>query len=144
MAFYDQLKKLAGDLHLDVLSVYLLDEKREELELIESYGLFEEAVGARIPITKGLVGRCARTGLPVAVKNPANDPDFYYLPGSGEERLHSFLALPIKDDGDKLKAVVVAQTIEAKVFKLSEIERIYTTLVPLIVSFLAKTILTHR
>lgn len=136
MALYDQLKRLAELLKLDVLSLYMKEEGG--LLLLESYGLFEAAVGMRIPEGKGLVGRCARTGLPVAVKHPENDPDFYYLPGSGEERFHSFLALPVKNPRGELKAVVVAQTVAPKVFLLSEIERIYKTVTPVVEEYFEK------
>lgn len=139
MALYDELKRLAQTLNLDVLSLYILDAEKKELFLVESYGLYEAAVGSRIPIEKGLVGRCARTGLPVARKNPQEDPDFYYLPGSGEERLHSFLALPIKDTRGELKAIVVAQTINPKVFRISEIEQILRLVTPEVTRFIEKS-----
>jgi phosphotransferase system enzyme I (PtsP) len=138
MSLYDRLKTLAEELRLDVLSLYIYLPEENALLLVESYGLFESAVGSRIPVTKGLVGRAFRTGLPVSVKNPQNDPDFYYLPGSGEERLHSFLALPVKNGQNKVTAIVVAQTISPKVFHIPEIEAIYSCITPLVEEYLRR------
>ena len=119
-----KLKDIAHFLGVDVATIYIYDEFRKELILWCSYGLDKASWGTRIPISRGLVGKCAREMKPISVKEPHRHPDFYYVPGSGEEKYQSFLAIPIVKNGDLL-GVFVVQTIEMKFFLSHEIKFIW-------------------
>lgn len=105
---------------VDVVTIYIYDDSKKELILWCSYDLDKSSWGTRIPITRGLVGKCAREMKPISVKEPFKHPDFYYVPGLGEEKYQSFLAIPIVENGD-LKGIFVVQTIEMKFFLSPEI-----------------------
>ncbi|GBD02924.1 Phosphoenolpyruvate-dependent phosphotransferase system [bacterium HR19] len=121
---YGKLKEIADILHVDVATIYIYDEKRRELILWCSYGLERDSWGTRIPINRGLVGKCAREMRPISVKEPSKHPDFYYVEGSGEEKYQSFLAIPVTQEG-KLLGLFVVQTIEMKFFLSEEIRIIW-------------------
>lgn len=118
------MRNLVLHLGVDVCTLYHFDEARRELALVASHGLGEGAVGYRMPIDVGLTGRVARTRRPVSAKHPAQHPDFHYVEGSGEERFHSFLGIPLLRFSDLL-GVVVVQTVEPKVFLMRDIEELY-------------------
>lgn len=89
------VQEIAGTMAADVCSVYLVTTSGD-LELFATEGLKQEAVHkSRLGLGKGLVGRCASTGLPLNVKEASTHPDFVYLPETGEELYHSFTGVPI-------------------------------------------------
>ncbi|MCX8029039.1 MAG: GAF domain-containing protein [Brevinematales bacterium] len=123
---YEDLSKLAQEISVDVVSVYYFDKADKSLVLFASYGLDRESWGSRIPIDRGLVGKCARDKKPLSVKNPIKHPDFYYLPGSGEEKYQTFISFPIVEKGELL-GVMVIQTVEMRNFSFDEIMKMYDT-----------------
>lgn len=122
--FQQTVRNLAAGLRFDVITVYAWDESRAELVLVASHGLGEAAIGYRMPIGVGLTGKVARTHKPLSVKHPADHPDFHYVEGSGEEKYHSYLGIPLMNFG-RLLGVMVVQTVEAKIFLMSDIEELY-------------------
>ena len=124
--FQDMVTELAHKANVDVCSLYRLDADRQELVLEASYGLDPCSIGYRIPITKGLTGRVARTGRIVAVRNPAEHPEFHYVPGSGEEQFQTFFGVPIHRHGE-LVGVLVTQTIARDRYMLSDVSLIQDT-----------------
>ena len=119
-----RLLALAESLGVDVCTVYSYKEALRVLRLEASYGLDNAVVGYTIPVDQGLVGRVARTGLPFSTRNPANHPDYHFVPGSGEEKYASFLGMPIKYF-DTLLGVLAVQTVSPRAFRIAEIESIY-------------------
>ncbi|MCS7298477.1 MAG: GAF domain-containing protein [Spirochaetia bacterium] len=124
MEVYNDLHNLADEIGVDVVSVYYFSKVDKSLVLFASYGLDMDSWGSRINIDKGLVGKCAREMKPLSVKNPMNHPDFYYLPGSGEEKYKTFISFPITEKGELL-GVLVIQTIEMRSFRFEEISKMY-------------------
>lgn len=122
--FHQTLRNLAAGQRFDVLTVYAWDETRDELVLIASHGLGEAAIGYRMAVGVGPTGKVARTRKPLAVKHPADHPDFHYVEGAGEEKYYSHLGIPLTNFG-RLLGVLVVQTVEAKVFLMSDIEELY-------------------
>jgi phosphotransferase system enzyme I (PtsP) len=120
----DAVVLLARRLRVDVCTLYVYDEPAEELVLVASAGLLSSAIGYRLPVGSGLTGRVARMKQPVSVKYPARHPEYHYVPGSGEERLQSYLGLPLFDLR-QLLGVMVVQTEAPRVFRLNEIEGFY-------------------
>lgn len=104
---------------VDVCSLYLADD-HDDLVLVASHGLASGAVGdTRIPAGLGLVGRVARTRHPLNITEPSEQPDFHYLPGSGEEQFHSFCAVPLVRGGATV-GVLVVQCLGARLLSKQE------------------------
>ena len=124
--FQDLVTDLARKVNVDVCSFYRLDSDTQELVLEASFGLAPSSIGYRIPITKGLSGRVARTGRIVAVRNPADHPDYHHVPGSGEERFQTFFGVPILQHG-QLVGVLVTQTVDRENYVLRDVSLIQET-----------------
>ena len=91
----------------DVCSIYLFRDS-DTLELCATEGLNPEAVHkTRMRIGEGLVGRVARTGMPVNTANAPNARGFRFMPETGEEVFSSFLGIPIQRLGETIGVLVV-------------------------------------
>ena len=78
------------------VTIYLYDPAIDRLILRGTRSFNPEAVGQlTLSIGEGIVGEAAKIGRPVPVRDVWSDPRFKYVPGLGEERLRSFLAVPI-------------------------------------------------
>lgn len=98
---------------IDVCSLYLADEQ-DELVLAASHGLASGAEGrTRLPAGRGLVGLVARTRHPLNIIEPSAHPDFHFFPGIGEDRYHSFCAVPLVRGGNTM-GVLVVQCLEPR------------------------------
>ncbi len=117
----DRITSLIADaLGADVCSIYLLRDA-DTLELCATEGLNPEAVHTtRLRISEGLVGRVARRAQPVNTPDATREPDFRYMPETGEEVYSSFLGVPIQRLGE-VRGVLVVQTREARQFSEDEV-----------------------
>ena len=87
---------IAGRMTVDVCSIYLYDEAEQQLELKATQGLNPAAVGSvRMPITEGLIGLVIQNESPINLTDVAHHPRFKYFPAINEERLFSFLGVPL-------------------------------------------------
>jgi starch phosphorylase len=106
----------------DVCSAYLLEPDRAHLVLAATLGLRRECIGTlRMSLHEGLAGLVAEHVRPVATPQVKNHPRFKYFVESGEEAFQSFLGVPLIDQG-VLQGVLVVQTVEARVFRDTEIQ----------------------
>jgi starch phosphorylase len=106
----------------DVCSAYLLEPDRAHLVLAATLGLRRECIGTlRMSLHEGLAGLVAEHVRPVATAQVKNHPRFKYFIESGEEAFQSFLGVPLIDQG-VLQGVLVVQTVEARVFRDTEIQ----------------------
>ena len=111
---------IADSMGTQVCSIYLFRDP-ETLELCATQGLNPEAVHqTRMRIGEGLVGRVARTALPVNTENAPATKGFRYMPETGEEVFTSFLGLPIQRLGETL-GVLVVQSKEQRRFSEDEV-----------------------
>ena len=111
---------IADSMGTEVCSIYLFRDP-ETLELCATEGLKPEAVHqTRMKLGEGLVGRVARTGLPVNTANAPQEKGFRYMPETGEEIYSSFLGVPIQRVGEKL-GVLVVQSRTARQFSEDEV-----------------------
>jgi phosphotransferase system, enzyme I, PtsP len=111
---------IADSMGTEVCSIYLFRDA-ETLELCATEGLRPESVHqTRMKLGEGLVGRVARTGLPVNTANAPSEKGFRYMPETGEEIYSSFLGVPIQRVGEKL-GVLVVQSRTARQFNDDEI-----------------------
>lgn len=113
------VKTATTALDIKAAAVRLLDEKRQQLELVASYGLSERY------ITKGPVGTDrsiteAMTGKAVSVYDVAQDPTATYPKEMAEEGIKSILSVPISLKG-KVIGVMRLYTSEPRDFTDDEI-----------------------
>ena len=115
-------RKTADVMRMDSCSIYLLDTPREYLVLKATTGLASGAVGhGRLRLGEGLTGWAAQTGQPAASANAPADPRFKYVPGTGENRFRSLLAVPLAIGGKVFGAMNV-QTTNAHEYAEDEVE----------------------
>jgi signal transduction protein with GAF and PtsI domain len=93
------VKTATNALDIKAAAVRLLDEKRQRMELVASYGLSDRY------ITKGPVGTDksiteAMTGKAVSIYDVANDPRATYPTEAAQEGIKSILSVPITLKGN--------------------------------------------
>ncbi len=114
---------IADSMQTEVCSIYLFRDA-ETLELCATEGLRKTAVHkTRMKLGEGLVGRVARSGLPVNTANAPAEKGFRFMPETGEEIFSSFLGVPIQRVGEKLGVLVVQSKI-ARAFTEEETDAI--------------------
>ncbi len=105
---------------VDVCSLYLL--RGHTLVLVATNGLDPSCVGrVRMDIHEGLTGLAVEKLQPIIVNEANLHPRFKYFPESGEEKFHSFAAIPLLDR-EKVVGVLTIQTTQAREFTVDEIE----------------------
>lgn len=105
----DIIKRIVGVayelLQADRVSVFLVDKERQEIVLAIS----EDAAGLRLPMGKGIVGHCARTGEVINIRDVYEsdmfDRSFDIRTGY---RTRSLLAFPVRDMEGGVTAVIQA------------------------------------
>jgi uroporphyrinogen-III synthase len=114
--------KTARVMEMDSCSIYLLDEKGEQLVLKATTGLAVEAVGrARLKLGEGLTGAAAQLGKSIAAADASADPRFKFLPETNEKKFQSLLAAPLISRGKVIGAINV-QTRVGHTYSQDEIE----------------------
>jgi GAF domain-containing protein len=113
------VKTAVNALNVKAAAVRLLDEKRQKMELVASYGLSDRY------ITKGPVGTDksiaeAMMGKAVSIYDVANDPRAAFPRESAEEGIKSILSVPITLKG-KVIGVMRIYTAEFRDFSDDEI-----------------------
>jgi phosphotransferase system, enzyme I, PtsP len=114
------VRLIASSMRTQVCSVYLFRDE-ETLELCASEGLKKESVHqTRMKLGEGLVGRVAKTSMPINTGDAPAQKGFRYMPETGEEIYSSFLGVPIQRLGEKV-GVLVVQSKEARQFSDDEV-----------------------
>ena len=115
------VRLIADKFGVDVCSIYIFDEAKNRLSLAATVGLSEDMVGKiYMGLDEGLTGLVLNRMRPLFVKDPARHPRYKYFEGSGEERYHSFLGLPLIYHGEAL-GVLVIQTADEEAIDESDI-----------------------
>ena len=84
----------------DVCSVYLLEPDRSTLVLAATVGLRPDSVGrVRMRLSEGLAGLVGEKLAPQVVEDATTHPRFKYFREAGEDPYHSFLGVPLVDQG---------------------------------------------
>ncbi|RUS58543.1 phosphoenolpyruvate--protein phosphotransferase [Pseudorhodobacter sp. E13] len=117
----DRITSLIADsMGTEVCSIYLFRDA-ETLELCATEGLLPGSVHqTRLRLGEGLVGRVARTGIPVNSADAPKEKGFRFMPETGEEIFSSFLGVPIQRVGEKL-GVLVVQSKAARQYSEDEV-----------------------
>ena len=91
-----------------VCSVYLYDEKTEELVLTANQGLNPDYVGKlRIKLGEGITGQSLKELRAILEGRGSLNPHFKYIPNLHEEQYQAFLAVPILHGNRKVGVLVV-------------------------------------
>jgi phosphotransferase system, enzyme I, PtsP len=118
---------IAEGMECEVCSLYLFDAQRERLVLRATVGLDRESVGkVSMRVSEGLVGLVIEKGEPVMTADAISHARYKYFPETGEERFHTFLAVPVQTARQKPVGVLVAQTLARRKFTRSEIQLLRT------------------
>ena len=73
-----------------VCSIYLKDSTNQRLILRASEGLHQKSIGSSLSQYEGVVGLVANRAEPVNTDDIEHHPSYCFIPGTGEERYHSF------------------------------------------------------
>jgi starch phosphorylase len=104
----------------DVCSVYLIEPDRVNLVLAATIGLRPDSVGrVRMRLDEGLAGLVAEELRPIMVEDASKHPRFKFFREAGEEDYHSFLGVPLVDQG-MIQGVLVVQTTDPRCFSREE------------------------
>ena len=111
---------IADSMRTEVCSIYLFRDP-ETLELCATEGLNPASVHqTRLRLGEGLVGRVAKSAVPVNTGDAPGERGFRYMPETGEEIYSSFLGVPIQRVGERL-GVLVVQSKQARQFSDDEV-----------------------
>lgn len=81
---------------VEVCSIYLFDSQTGRLRLAAGHGLNRGALAeVSLETDEGLTGAVYSAGEIINIAHPREDARFKFFPGLGEERLESFLGIPI-------------------------------------------------
>jgi phosphotransferase system enzyme I (PtsP) len=104
------VRRIQRSMRTQMCSVYLFNTKKQRYILMATQGLNKDAVGSvSLSASEGIVGLVGQRAEPINLEDAAKHPAFIYLPGTGEERFHSFLGVPIIHQRDVLGVLVVQQ-----------------------------------
>ncbi|MCP8688935.1 phosphoenolpyruvate--protein phosphotransferase [Marinobacterium sedimentorum] len=104
------VRRIQRAMRTQMCSVYLFNTKKQRYILMATQGLNKDAVGTvSLSASEGIVGLVGQRAEPINLEDAAKHPAFIYLPGTGEERFHSFLGVPIIHQRDVLGVLVVQQ-----------------------------------
>jgi phosphotransferase system enzyme I (PtsP) len=134
---------VAENLRVDVCSIYTHTGDTGQLELRATHGLSPEAVGhVSMPTSEGLTGYVFEQKRHVNVRDVAQHPRFKYFPGIDEERLSSFLGVPLIEFRNIL-GVLVVQNQENRRFTPEE-ENLLITIASQISGLISKALMVDR
>lgn len=134
---------VAESLGVDVCSIYIHNTETDQLELRATHGLAREAVGrVTMPTNEGLIGYVFDQKRHVNVRDVAQHPRYKYFPGIDEERLSSFLGVPLIEFRQTL-GVLVVQNQENRRFTPEE-ENLLITIASQIAGLISKALLVDR
>lgn len=134
---------VARSLQVDVCSIYIYNAETNLLELRATHGLRPEAVGrVAMPVNEGLVGYVFETKAHQNVRDVGEHPRFKYFPEIDEERLSSFLGVPLVEYRQTL-GVLAVQNQENRLFRQEE-EQLLITIASQISGLVSKALLVDR
>lgn len=98
-------------MQVDAASVYFRDNKTDQLVLMATDGLNQNAVGKiRFDRNEGLIGFVLNQAEPVNVEDAHTHPNYRFVHETGEISFHGFLGVPIVQHRHVLGVLVVRQT----------------------------------
>lgn len=99
---------IARHLSADVCSIYIYEDSTSELVLKATHGLKSDAVNRiRLQVGEGIVGFALSEAHPVFEVDALQNPHFKFFEEAGEERFHSFIAVPMIRGGHRIGVLTV-------------------------------------
>ena len=90
------VKRTREVMSVDAVSVYFRDKKTDQLVLMASDGLNQQAIGnIRFQQGQGLVGQVLERAEPLNINDAHVHPNYRFVTETGENSLHGFLGVPI-------------------------------------------------
>jgi phosphotransferase system enzyme I (PtsP) len=106
--FQRAVQLVAQTLKADVCSIYLFDNRANEVVLKSTIGLNPDAIDkVRLKLGEGLVGQTLERLHPICEAKAKSSPYFKYFKETDEDRFESFLAVPIRRGVEKVGVLVV-------------------------------------
>jgi phosphotransferase system enzyme I (PtsP) len=103
------VQRVKAAMAVDLCSVYLTDHNRQQNVLMATDGLNPDSVGkVRLAFSQGLTGLVGEREEVINIANAPAHPRYQFVPGSGEEKFHAYLGVPIIHHR-KLLGVLVVQ-----------------------------------
>ncbi len=134
---------IAKRMSVDVCSLYIYNEGTKLLELKATQGLSPSAVGqVRMSPSEGMIGLVLERQSPINLRDVSKHPRYKYFPSIDEERLSSFLGVPLIEYRRPL-GVLAIQNQENRLFSPEE-ENLLVTIASQISGLVSKALLVDR
>jgi len=115
------VKRTREVMSADAVSVYFRDEKTDQLVLMASDGLNQQAIGnIRFEQGQGLVGRVLERAEPLNINDAHVHPNYRFMTETGEVSLHGFLGVPIIQHRHVLGVLVVRRSEKRRFSAIAE------------------------
>jgi phosphotransferase system enzyme I (PtsP) len=108
------VRLISEKMGVEVCSIYLRDRATGMLNLAASHGLNRRAFsGVSLKPDEGLTGAVYSNGEVLNIADPRSDARFKFFPELGEDRLNSFLGIPIPPGQPDGNGVLILQGVES-------------------------------
>jgi PAS domain S-box-containing protein len=123
--FRETVNAIQASLGYDNVALFMLDSEADELVLEAQSGIFDVLVGRgyRVPLTEGVVGWTARSGVTRYVPDTSKDP--HYIMPAGIFEIGAELAIPLLVEGE-VKGVLDLETTQDEAFDPADISALET------------------
>ena len=99
---------VAEHMRADVCSIYIFDERDEQLTLRATQGLDHSAIDTvKLSLEEGLTGQAVKEMRSICVGRASKEQSYKFFPGIREEQYEAFLAVPILRGRGRIGALVV-------------------------------------
>ena len=103
---------IAFHMRAAVCSLYLYEDKSKELILTANQGLDEKAIGVRLSLGEGIVGKSLKELRPIMTGKASKNPNYKFIAGIKEEKYEAVLAVPIVRGLQRVGVIVVQDPAE--------------------------------
>jgi phosphotransferase system enzyme I (PtsP) len=108
------VNKIGVSLNFDVVSIYILNEKKKHLQLKATRGLIvDKKNNITLLPEEGLTGLVFTSMRTLNVTPASKHPNYKYIPEIGEEKYESYIGIPILLH-NKCVGVLIGQTVESR------------------------------
>jgi|GEM_PF-586670 len=123
--FRETVNAIGASLGYDNVALFMLDVEAGELVLEAQSGIFDVLVGRgyRVPVTEGVVGWTARSGVTRYVPETSKDP--HYIMPAGIFDIGAELSIPLLVEGE-VKGVLDLETTQTDAFDPADISALET------------------
>ena len=120
------VNRIRDAIAVDVCSVYLIDQRSDELVLVANEGLRAGSIGkVRLRPGEGVVGLVAERAEPLNLADDESHQRYHYVEMTGESAYHGFMAVPVIFSR-RVLGVLVVQRREQRAFSEDEVSLMVT------------------